>query len=90
MKRNIVLQFYSAKRRRLSVKWLLTPVRGARRLVAKISVIKKYVSKKCVSKLAVTYQYRNKGPRAFYLRENNVIVGSNPHFLQYAVVGFQQ
>jgi len=50
--------------------------------IQKSPAVKKYVSKKCISILAVTYHYCDKGLRAFYLAENNVIVGFNPHFFE--------
>jgi hypothetical protein len=50
--------------------------------IQKSPLVKKYVGKECISILAVTYHYCEKGLRAFYLGENNVIVGFNPHFFE--------
>jgi hypothetical protein len=50
--------------------------------IQKSPSVKKYINKKCISILAVTYHYCDKGLRAFYLAENNVIVGFNPHFFE--------
>jgi len=44
--------------------------------------VKKYIDKNSISILAVTYHYCNEGLKAFYLADNNVIVGFNPHFFE--------
>jgi hypothetical protein len=83
---------YHERREKLKIKEYVTyanayPVRSAAGnnwiiFIQKSPAVKKYINRNCISIRAVTYHYCDKGLRAFYLADNNVIVGFNPHFFE--------